>query len=213
MWGATDGVERWGDNTVSGIYTDVNLGEFVEASFERTGDSNECDLSTGDSSGGLFIQDNGIWSLAGIHYAVENGPFSYDGTTNTEFYAEMDLRGLYYQNNTNGWSYVPPNGPPLTTFFISSRVSAHAAWIYSVINFEPGNDLQIAGVQLYGTNAQVNLVTGSNRVYNVYHTSDLVTGVWTAVTNNLVGNGGIVPVIDPGAAAQPQQFYRATILQ
>lgn len=213
-WGATDGVQRWGDNVVSGIYTDANLAEYVEASFERSADSNECDLSVGDSSGALFIQDNGTWKLAGIHYAVEDGPYSYDGTTNTEFLADMmDARGLYYQSGPNSWTLIPSNGPPVTTFFISSRVSAHAAWIYSVINFQPGNDLQITGVQIAGPDAQVNLVTGSNRVYRVDHISDLVTGVWTAVTNNLTGTGGIVPVVDPGAAAQPQQFYRATILQ
>jgi hypothetical protein len=214
MWGATDGVQRWGDNVVSGIYTDANQAEYVEASFVRNADSNQCDLSVGDSSGGMFIQDNGTWKLAGIHYEVEEGPYSYDGMSNTEFIADMmDLRGLYYQSGPNSWTLVPSNGPPVSTFFISSRVSAHAAWIYSVINFQPGNDLQITGVQLVGPDAQVNLVTGSNRVYRVDHISDLATGVWTAVTNNLTGTGGIVPVVDPGAAAQPQQFYRATILQ
>ncbi len=213
MWGGSDNVERWGDNTVSGIYTDAYLGEFLMADFERSGDSNECDLSVGDSSGGMFIQDNGSWKLAGIHYAVVDGPYSYDGTTNTEFTADMmDLRGLYYLNGVN-WIYIPSNGPPVSTFFVSSRVSAHAAWIYSVINFQPGKDMQITGVQIAGPDAQISLATGSNRVYRVDRISDLVTGVWTSVTNNLAGTGGIVTVVDPGAVAQPQQFYRATILQ
>ena len=41
----------------------------------------------------------------------------------------------------------------------------------------------------------------------------MVTGVWTTLTNNLPGTGGSVTIIDPGAASQPQRFYRVAIVQ
>lgn len=214
FWGAGDGVKRWGENDVESIYTDPGLGDFLYCTFDSDGGSNECDLSVGDSSGGMFIQDGGVWKLAGIHYAVD-GPFSFDGTTNTEFIAALlDARGLYYTTNGTTWTLIPTNYPgAVTTGFYSTRISAHLDWINSKINFEPGPDLRITGIQLAGTDVQITLATGSNRLYRVEQTSDLVTGVWTAITNNLVGNGGIITITDLKAGNLPQQFYRAALLQ
>ena len=101
-WGVRDGVERWGENDVTSIYDDPNLGQFLQCTFDRNGGSNECHLSVGDSSGALFIQDGSTWKLAGIHYAVD-GPFSADGTTNTQFDAALlDMGGLYGANDNTG---------------------------------------------------------------------------------------------------------------
>ncbi len=214
-WGAVDNVERWGENTVSGIYTDPTEGVFLTSAFERNGSSNECDLTVGDSGGAMFIKDGTTWKLAGIHYSVD-GPFSLDGTFNTETnIAVMDERGLYYLDDTNGWTLIPTNQfGAVPGSFYSSRVSVNASWINSVINYEPGIDLCINAVQIIGPDVQISLTTGSNRLYRVDRISDLVTGVWTTVTNNILGTGGSVPVIDPGAATnQVMQFYRATILQ
>jgi hypothetical protein len=73
--------------------------------------------------------------------------------------------------------------------------------------------LRITGIQLAGTDIQITLATGSNRLYRVEQTSDLVTGVWTTLTNNVAGTGGAVTVTDPGGATQSKQFYRAVLLQ
>ena len=35
MWGPSDGVERWGENVVSTIYTDASLGQFLKPNFDR----------------------------------------------------------------------------------------------------------------------------------------------------------------------------------
>ena len=212
-WGTHDGAIRWGENVVSGIYTAVNVGQTLVADFDRPGITNECDLSNGDSSGGMFIQDGTLWKLAGINYAVE-GNFSFDGTSNTEFIAAMmDLRGLYVGGGTN-WTLIPTNNATaVPSSFFCSRVSVHTDWIYSVINFEPGIDLCINTIQTVGPDVKLSLCTGSNRLYRVDSISDLVTGVWTTVTNNIPGTGNTVSVIDPGAANQPKRFYHAIILQ
>jgi hypothetical protein len=207
-WGPMDGVERWGENVVAGIATDPSLGDFLAATFDRVGVSNECMLSVGDSSGGVFIQNGSTWELAGVNYSSD-GTYSLDGTTNTEFSgALVDQGGLYELNNTNGWTLVPDQTPDNPGVFFCSRVSAHAAWINSVINFLPGYDLQISNVAPVGADIHINLATGSNRFYLVQSTTDLVTGIWTTVTSNLAGNGGIVTIVDTNAATQPRRFYR-----
>jgi PKD repeat protein len=128
FWGLSDNVERWGQNVVSEIYTDQTDGEMLQAFFGN----NVCDLSDGDSSGGLFIQNGSTWQLAGINHAVD-GPFSTDGTTNTEFDAALlDIGGFYVQT-VNGWTNIPQLVDQPSSFY-SSRVSANLDWINGVIN-------------------------------------------------------------------------------
>ena len=211
-WGISDGVKRWGENIISSVYPSQTVGELLQAYFDRDGVTNECHLSVGDSSGGMFIQDGPTWKLAGVHYTVD-GPFSLDATTNTQFNgAIMDSGGLWFAI-PNGWAGYVDDPTDYPSSFYSTRISAHVNWINSVINFEPGKDLRIAALRVVRANCRVSLLTGSNRLYRVEHCSDLATGIWTTVTNNLVGNGGTVTVTDPGAAKQPKQFYRAILLQ
>ncbi len=128
-WGATNWVERWGQNVVSEIYTDQTNGQMLRAFFEV----NECDLSDGDSSGGMFIQSGSTWELAGIHHAVD-APFSYNNTGNPQFDAALlNMGGLYVEVATNGgttWIEAPQQ----PSSFYSTRVSANLGWINGVIN-------------------------------------------------------------------------------
>jgi hypothetical protein len=59
--------------------------------FGRNTNSNECYLSTGDSSGAMFIPDGSVWKLAGIHYPVDD-PFSNE-VNGTMFQAALMDRG------------------------------------------------------------------------------------------------------------------------
>src|SRR5690606_5741776 len=68
-WGVGDGQMRWGENTIEGSY-----GSLIRMSFDIDGGANEVHLSSGDSGGGVFVLDQGIWKLAGVNYAVE-GPW------------------------------------------------------------------------------------------------------------------------------------------
>ncbi len=133
QWGASDGIERWGENDVA---TNVNggaaLGDFLRATFDRGAGSNECDLSVGDSSGGMFIQNGGVWQLAGIHYAVD-GPFSnaVDGTT---FQAALLDRGGLYEASGSSFIFIPNTVSDNPSGFYSTRVSSHISWINGVIS-------------------------------------------------------------------------------
>jgi hypothetical protein len=211
-WGGGDGVQRWGENIVASIETDPQLGDFLRCAFDRNGGSNECHLSVGDSSGALFIQDAGTWKLAGIHYSVD-GLFSTDGTTNTQFNAALlDMGGLYEGEGTN-WTYIAPGPHDIPSGFYSTRVSAHLDWISGVINFQPGSDLQITSFETAGNDVLVHLATGTNRLYHVDRRDTLDASSWTTFTNNVPGTGGIVTVIDAGAAVLPQRFYRVGLDQ
>jgi hypothetical protein len=129
-WGPGDGVQRWGQNKVSGIFQGgAEIGEVLRASF-NAGARNEVTLSAGDSGGGVFIKDGKIWKLAAINYAVE-GPYN---TTNSGagFNAAIfDLRGLYVSDGGAGWHLF--SGRPITGNFYATRISSHVNWITNVL--------------------------------------------------------------------------------
>ncbi len=51
-----------------------------------------------------------------------------------------------------------------------------------------------------------------SKFYGVERCDDLVAAAWTTVTNNVAGTGGLVSIVDPGAAAQANRFYRVRLL-
>ncbi len=48
----------------------------------------------------------------------------------------------------------------------------------------------------------------NGEVYCLQQTDDLISGVWTNIETNLIGPGGIMSAIDPGAGGVTQSFYR-----
>jgi len=143
-WTLYDGVERWGTNVVTaivngdGVLGSGSIGEVLQAAFDAGGGPDECHLSVGDSAGGVFIQDGSAWKLAGINYAVD-GPYNTTSSGAGFDAAIFDGRGLYQEDANNVW--VPITGAtPQPGSFYSTRVSAHVAWIDSVINGPTPND-------------------------------------------------------------------------
>ncbi len=127
LWGAGDAVIRWGVNQVEAIRS-VNGAPYLYATFTHNAGSNECALSTGDSGGAAFIEEDGVWQLAGIHYSVD-GHFN---TTNTGdgFDASLyDAYGLYIGKSPN-WTLITNH---VASGFYSSQVPAHYSWITNVI--------------------------------------------------------------------------------
>ena len=102
-WGGGDGVQRWGENLVSGIVSFGFDDDTLYATFDASGLPNESHLSVGDSGGGLFLDDGGVWKLAGIHYDVD-GPFYIDASGDGAFIAALfDARGFYLSDGQ-----IPP---------------------------------------------------------------------------------------------------------
>jgi hypothetical protein len=212
VWGTTNYVQRWGENDVSSITNfGLGVGELLTCTFDRDAGSNECHLSLGDSSGAMFIQDGGVWKLAGINRSVD-GPFS-NAVDGTEFSAAMvDDRGLFELVDSTNW--VARAGPqPVPSSFYCTRISANMDWISSVIDFEPGDDLQTPSIQVTSNGVQLSFATALGRSYLVLASTNLASGVWTTFTNGVPGTGGIVSVVDTNAGTFPQRFYRLEFTQ
>lgn len=211
-WGGSDHVLRWGENDIASIENDPSLSDFLRCAFDRDAPTtNECHLSSGDSSGAVFIQDGAAWKLAGINYGVD-GPFSFNAAGNNSFIAAMlDLRGLYVGGGTN-WTLIPTNSPTAEpSSFYATRISTQLEWLNSVIHFRPGPDLRITAVTRAGSDLHISLTTATNRLYRLDRRDDLAAGSWTTMTNNLPGTGGTVTITDPAAAGLPQRFYRVEL--
>lgn len=143
--GSPDGTARWGSNTVSGIYASV-LGDLVTATFSAGGTAEESTLSGGDSGGGLFVNDGGIWKLAGVNYSVDG---SFDTNNNvgdgSEFDAALfDRGGLYQGSDAFGWTFIPNLPLDNPSSFYASRISSNATSIMSIaVVPEPGSALLV----------------------------------------------------------------------
>jgi hypothetical protein len=131
--GPGDAVQRWGQNTVSAVVeAGAGLGQLLSASFDSTGNSNEVYLSIGDSGGGVFMQQTGVWKLAGINFAVD-GPFNTTNTGDGFFGAIYDENGLYVKNGST-WELQRHHVP---SYFYVTRISTNVTWIQSVLNQAP----------------------------------------------------------------------------
>ncbi len=158
-WGATDTVQRWGENTVAAIKPLPPGGDMVYATFDKNGLPNECHLANGDSGGALFVDDGGVWKLAGIHYDVDS-VYTSPQRQGILFAAIFDERGLYDEN-----SNLITGDAPVPSGFYSTRIASHIAWVDSIL--EPrlaniaaratvggGDQVAIAGFIINGTAGQ-----------------------------------------------------------
>ncbi len=122
QWGVGDGVQRWGENQVAAVN-----GNSLYAIFDQNGGSNEAQLSSGDSGGATFMNDAGVWKLAGINYAIDDAVSS--APTSASFEAALfDARGFYDSSQ----KLISGSGP-IPTGFYALRISQRLAWIQGVI--------------------------------------------------------------------------------
>ena len=138
-WGINDGRVRWGENEVHAItthrgapITNSTQLQFLHALFNTNAGPNEAHLAAGDSGGGLFIQQQGVCTLAGINQSVD-GEYSTNASGPGFDAAIFDERGLYQGRSTN-WvlqtgTEIQPGG------FYATRISAYRDWIDRIIQF------------------------------------------------------------------------------
>ena len=122
-WGSGDTVQRWGENQISQAYIFT-----LYATFDRNGKPNEAHLSSGDSGGAVFMNDGGVWKLAGLNSGVD-GPFANVSGAPTFNATLFDVRGLFSSSLgrvVSGTTSVPSG-------FYAVRVSAHLPWIQSIL--------------------------------------------------------------------------------
>ena len=139
-WGPSDDIERWGRNVVAATVKDGNGWPYLQATFDSPGLPDEAHLSAGDSSGGVFVMEDGLWKLAAINYGVDEVATRADGSDAFPA-AIFDARGYYIQDNTGAWIPAPDDGVNVPTSFYSTRVSAEMDWIKSVIGSDTATQL------------------------------------------------------------------------
>ncbi|MEO6435392.1 MAG: PEP-CTERM sorting domain-containing protein [Tepidisphaeraceae bacterium] len=134
-WGAHDKVRNWGENNIATSLSDPTYGPLLKFTFNRQGTSgalyNEATLSTGDSGGGLFINDAGKWKLAGINYLVDN-PFSLTGS-DAGFSASIFDKGGLYTRSGGSWNYNTDTSTDITGNWYATRISTRQSWIKSIV--------------------------------------------------------------------------------
>ncbi|HUJ71802.1 MAG TPA: glycoside hydrolase family 44 protein, partial [Verrucomicrobiae bacterium] len=77
---------------------------------------------------------------------------------------------------------------------------------------DPSSALRITVGQFDTGEFSITFVSANYRSYRVERCDDLKGGVWTPIADNIPGTGGLIQVVDPDAASQPQRFYRARLL-
>lgn len=127
-WGPVDGQARWGTNTVSAAVTS-GVGDLLKATFDAGVGGDEAHLSDRDSGGAVFINDGGVWKLAGINYSVD-GMFDTNNVADPdEFHAALfDMGGLYI--GTDGppavvWNLISNTPTDKPSAFYASRISSY----------------------------------------------------------------------------------------
>jgi hypothetical protein len=142
-WGAGDGVQRWGTNTVSAIVSGgAGAGPLLAAEFNLGASVNEAHLSVGDSGGAVFIKDtDDIWKLAGINYAVD-GPYSTTPSPGSLNYALHDQTGYFVQTLPGVWT--PAFGPGR---FYATRVSSNLGFISTIAGVPEPSTAALLGLR------------------------------------------------------------------
>jgi hypothetical protein len=127
-YGVGDLVQRWGENEVASI-----AGGSLYVLFDQAGFPQEAHISSGDSGGAVFLNDGGVWKLAGINSDVDRFASGPDGGGPYDA-ALFDERGSYRSNGMLVTGDVPvPSG------FYAARISSRVTWINSIIgNSDPG---------------------------------------------------------------------------
>lgn len=132
LTGPSDGVARWGINTFDAA-ANINGYNMLVADFDAVPGLDEAHLSAGDSGGGAFILDGGVWKLAALNYAVE-GSFDADSDhTSGVFNAALFDKGGFYRGSGSSWSLQPDSPVDSPSQLYLSRVSSSATEIQSVI--------------------------------------------------------------------------------
>ena len=130
LWGAPDGVQRWGTNVVGSVVNDPTYGKVLRAPFDSNAGANEAHLSSGDSGGGVFVfnANTNQWELAGINLAVD-GPFSTSSNGTNPFDAAMfDTTDLFVQDSQGNWITAPN-----PSAFYATEIVAHAGFVESTV--------------------------------------------------------------------------------
>jgi len=147
-WGNPDYRLRWGENRVAAItngrgepVTSTDQVQCLSATFDAGAGRNEAHLSVGDSGGAVFIQEDGVWKLAGINSTVSG--YYNTNQVGKGFEATLfDERG-FYRGSENDWEYQSGDEIQPGAFY-AIRISAYVRWIQNVVTYgNPKGEMRV----------------------------------------------------------------------
>lgn len=131
---ASDGTARWGTNSITSVLPSIfsPAGELLVAEFNALSGPDEATLTGNDSGGGVFVNDAGVWKLAGVNYATD-GSFNTAPTDVGAFNAALFDKGGYYEGSGSNWSYNNDLPVDVPGRLYASRVSSSAGVIQGIV--------------------------------------------------------------------------------
>ena len=107
----------------------------------------------------------------------------------------------------------------LISFFMTATTNSTVGFTFHSRNFVDPTQFpflevtaillpQITALVITGSDVKISFTTTNGLSYAVEYNSNLVTGIWNTVTNNIPGTGNIITITDSGAATLPRRFYR-----
>ena len=187
-WGNPDYRLRWGENRVAAItngrgepITSTNQAQCLSATFDAGAGPNEAHLSVGDSGGAVFIQEGGVWKLAGISSTVSG--YYNTNQVGRGFEATLfDERG-FYRGSENDWEFQSGDEMQPGAFY-AMRISAYARWIQNVVTYgnpkgemrveesnSPQGPFRTVAAEINGEKQTIRLPTPpSSRFYRIHAT-------------------------------------------
>lgn len=164
-WGVYDLQLRWGRNRVSSVIQ-LQGQPTLQVNFDSNGGTNEAHLATGDSGGGLFIQQSGEWRLAGINWTTD-GPYN-TTPTGAGFDAAIFDEGGLYVGGSDSWQLIADIGPNRPGSFYSTQIRGRLSWIQSILALPTTPILleatEVDGVFAAATGAVVDAVAKTIRI-------------------------------------------------
>lgn len=136
-WGTPDGLGSWGENVIDRVTYVAASGLALAIDLDRPvfgGLPEECHLSEGDSSGPWFIEEAGVWYLAGVSSLV-SGPFQHDAGGSPDgqlFQAALFDKGGLWENDPAFFNAEQFSDVPSSAFAV--RVSSQKSWLLPLLD-------------------------------------------------------------------------------
>jgi N-acetylneuraminic acid mutarotase len=153
---------------------------------------------------------------SGIAVGAVNGElFVFGGETPMKVHGEVEA----YNPATNTWRALPDM--PVARHGIWASVIGNKVFIsggatepiFAAVRLNQvftvgAGATEILSTEMIGSNVVIKFRTHANHTYRVERTEDPSSGNWIAVSDGVVGTGGVVMVLDVNAGPLPMRSYR-----
>jgi hypothetical protein len=73
--------------------------------------------------------------------------------------------------------------------------------------------LDVSSIEVFGNDPQLNFKTEAARTYRVDFSNVSSQGPWSPLTDSLISDGDLQPVLDEGGATRTTGFYRVVLVR